>query len=124
MLKKIFDGWQTWLWLFAAIFFESSQPYISAACIFVFGFTLSRDFYIKKYAKKIDFLVWSYSRTLNEIRSSNPNVARLIKQGIEKVDLDKANPKAQRKFNKEQYSNSKLLERIIAESEDFDEINP
>mgnify|MGYP000716138814 CR=1 FL=1 len=79
MLKQIFDGWQTWIWVFAAIFFQTSQPVISFACIFLFGLLLSRDFFTKKYSKDIDYLVSSYSLTLVEISATNPEIIDKLK---------------------------------------------
>ena len=115
MLKKIFDGWQTWIWFGAGVFFESSQPYISFVCFFIFGLTVSRDFYIKKYSKKIDFLLSSYSATLNQISSNNPEVIQRLKKAIEYNDLEISYPKKQRKLSDEQIANGELLKKVIAE---------
>ena len=120
MLKKIFDGWQTWIWFGAGVFFESSQPYAAFVCFFIFGLMVSRDFYMKKYSKKINFLVSSYSTTLNQISSNNPEVIQRLKMAIEYNDLEKSHPKKQRKLSDEQIANGELLNKVIAGYELFD----
>ena len=80
---------------------------------------VSRDFYIKKYSKKIDFLISSYSQTLNEISTNNSEVIQSLKKKIEYNDLDKNCPKKQRKLSDEQVANGELLKKVIAEYELF-----
>lgn len=115
MLKKIFDGWQAWIFFGAGVFFESSQPYAAFVCFFIFGLIVSRDFYMKKYSKKIDFLVSSYSATLNQISSDNPEAIQRLKQAVEYNDLEKSHPKKQRKLSDEQIANGELLKKVMAE---------
>ena len=119
MLKQIFDGWQAWIFFGAGVFFESSQPYISFVCFFVFGLMVSRDFYMKKYSKKIDFLVSKYSATLYQISSNNPEVIQRFKEAIEYNDLEKSHPKNQRKLSDEQIANGELLKKVITKFELF-----
>ena len=120
MLKQIFDGWQTWIWCFAAIFFQHSQPVISFACIFLFGLLLSKDYYKKIYSKDINFLTSSYSQTLNEISATNPQVIQGLKKSVAYTDFDKSYPEESRKLTKEQIANGKLLKKVIAEYDLFD----
>ena len=118
MLKQIFDGWQTWIWVFAAIFFQTSQPVISFACIFLFGLLLSRDFFTKKYSKDIDYLVSSYSLTLVEISATNPEIIDKLKSDLDNV-LEKAHPKTNAKPSKEITARRGLLRKVLKEYDAF-----
>ena len=118
MLKQIFDGWQTWIWVFAAIFFQTSQPVISFACIFLFGLLLSRDFFTKKYSKDIDYLVSSYSLTLVEISATNPEIINKLKSDLDNV-LEKAHPEKNAKPSKEITARRGLLRKVLKEYDAF-----
>lgn len=118
MLKQIFDGWQTWIWVFAAIFFQTSQPVISFACIFLFGLLLSRDFFTKKYSKDIDYLVSSYSLTLVEISATNPEIIDKLKSDLDNV-LEKAHPEKNAKPSKEITARRGLLRKVLKEYDAF-----